>query len=108
VPQRLCSIDVTESSDQALIEQCGFDRTASRRQCAVQRLRRERRICRLRSKTKLERRTGRVKIDRAESTWIVEHDACSIGEAQDGARKSRQLVVDSIDVPIARHAKMRV
>ena len=74
----------------------------------MKRLRCERRIRRLRSKTKLERRARRMKIDRAERTRIVEHNARSIGEAQYGARKSRQLLADSIDVPIAGHTEMRM
>ena len=108
MPQRLGNVDVTESGDQPLVEQCGFDRTAPRRQRAMKRLRRERRIRRLRSKTKLERRARRMKIDRAERTRVVEHDTRSIGEAQHGARESWQLVVDSIDVPIAGHTEMRM
>ena len=108
MPQRLGSVDVTESGDQALVEQCGLDRTAPRREGAMKRLRCERRIRRLRSKTKLEGRARRMKIDRAERTRIVEHNARSIGEAQYGARKSRQLLADSIDVPIAGHTEMRM
>lgn len=108
MPQRLRRVDVAESSDQALIEQRRFNRTAPRRQRVTQRLRRQRRIRRLRSKAKLERRTRRMNVDRAERPWVVKHDARSISKCEKRPRESRQLFVGAIDLPVAGHAEMRM
>jgi hypothetical protein len=49
-----------------------------------------------------------VQIERAKRAWILEDDARSVGEVDRRSRKSRQRLADDVDVPIARHAKVRV
>lgn len=108
MPECFGGVNVSEPRDQLLIEQRRLDRSTPFRERAVQPLRRERHVRRLGSEPKLERRSGWMQIERAERARIIQHDARSVVEAEHRARKSRQVVGDVIEMPIAGHTEMGV
>src|SRR5204863_7461423 len=108
MPQRLGSVDVAQAGDQTLIEQRRLDWPAPRREFVVQPVARERRVGGFGAESQLERRASGMKGESAERAWIVEHDARAVAETHGRAGESWQIIVGSIDAPIARHTEVRV
>jgi hypothetical protein len=107
-PERFGGVDVADPSDEALIEQRRFDRSAFFAQRVPKGRDGEGWIISFRTEIENRRPGFRVIPHRAERSGIGQRGAKSVGELERDAGEARQFVGRARKDPVAVHAKVRV